>query len=133
MADFDLQELAAPLEDLRSKVDAAYKALDIRWKAVESTLKALPIPCDVGTVTWSDPAIDEHCVCLEWRKWRGAKRLCIVEYYDYIGENVDVTPYEEWSGEDRCNLLDSVPKLFARAAQCTKEFIEKATGKGVAE
>jgi len=130
MVDFDLRKLSAPIEALRSDVDAAYKRLDERWDAVAKALKALPIPCDVGYTFDEDVYHPENHVRLEWRKWKGKKRLCIVSCYvemtPFGPEDAEiVTPYEEWGGEQRIDLLEHVPKLFEAAAEQTKAFVAK--------
>lgn len=130
MVDFDLSELSAPIEALRADVDAAYKRLDAKWDAVSKALKKLPIPCDVGYTFDEDPYHHPDCLRLEWRKWKGKKRLCIVSCYmqmtpDGPEEAESVTPYEEWGGEQRIDMLKHVPKLFEAAAKQTKAFIVK--------
>lgn len=130
MVDFDLRELSAPIEALRSDVDAAYKRLDAKWDAVAKALKKLPIPCDVGYTFDEDTYHPPDCVRLEWRKWKGKKRLCIVSCYMHmtpVGPDIaeNVTPYEEWGGEQRIDMLRHVPKLFEAAAEQTKAFVAK--------
>ena len=130
MVNFDLRELSAPVEALRSDVDAAYKRLDSKWDAVAKALKKLPLPCDVGYTFDEDPYHAPDCIRLEWRKCNGKKRLCIVSCYmqmtpDGPEWDANVTPYEEWGGEQRINMLKHVPKLFEAAAKQTKAFIAK--------
>jgi len=133
MVDFDLRELSAPLEELRPEVQAAYKRLDAQWDAVSNALKKLPIPCNVG-FTYEGEDHGNYRLNLEWRKWKGKKRICIVEWVfgctPYGPEESEtVTPYDEWSGEQRIQMLEYVPQLFEAAAKRTKEFIAKTMGK----
>ena len=131
MVNFDLRELSAPLEALRPEVDAAYELLEAKWNAVADQLRKLPIPCDVGytfeEASYNQP--DSYCR-LEWRKWKGKKRICIVScYLEYTPEGPEeaatVTPYDEWGGEQRVAMLRHVPKLFEAAVKQTKAFIAK--------
>ena len=123
MANLNLKALSAPIEALRPEVDAAYKRLDAKWKAVTDHLGKLPIPTKIGCrIDESDDGNWE--LCFEWRKWKGARRLCIVSYHLPTDET-DVTPYEEWSGEQRVEILKHVPALFAAAEKGIKEFIEQ--------
>jgi hypothetical protein len=69
-------------------------------------------------------------VCLEFRKWKGSKRLCITAYSSGNGpngweENYNVTPFEEWSGEQRVQMLRHVPDLFGNAVNQIKRFVEQ--------
>ncbi|MBX3447993.1 MAG: hypothetical protein KF777_00450 [Planctomycetaceae bacterium] len=134
MVDFDLGALSAPIEALRSDVNEAYKRLDERWNEVSSALKKLPIPCSVSTVFDQDEYGGFWTECLEWRKWKGSWRLCIVSYVldSSRGEETkDVVPYEEWSAEHRLNLLNFVPSLFENAAKQTKQFISRTSKREV--
>jgi len=130
MVDFDLRDLSAPIEELRSDVNAAYKCLDAKWDAVTKALSKLPIPCDVGytfEISSFDPLeYSRQSSRIEWRKWNGKKRICIVKSYEDDEELTAVIPYEEWSAEQRINILEHVPKLFKAAAEQTKAFIAKA-------
>lgn len=130
MVKLDLRALSAPLENLRPEVASAYKRLDAQWEAITATLKKLPIPCDIGCVLYEAPE-DHGCYSqLEWRKCQGKKKVCIVWHsrgngpYGYE-ETEEVTPYEEWSGGQRIEMLQHVPNLFVAAAKQTKEFIAK--------
>ena len=130
MVDFDLRELSAPLEALQPEVKAAYKRLDDKWDAVAAALRKLPIPCDVGYTFDEDPYGAPDCLSLEWRKWKGKKRICIVLHYleqtpEGLEEAERVTPYDEWGGEQRVNMLQHVPKLFEAVAKQTKAFIAR--------
>ncbi len=130
MVNFDLRELSAPLEALRPDVDAAYKRLDDKWNALADQLRKLPIPCNVEYTFDEDPCHPDNCLRLEWRKWRGKKRICIVSCYTEVTPNgyeeaETVTPYDEWSGEQRVNMLQHVPKLFEAAVEQTKTFIAR--------
>lgn len=125
----DLRELSAPLENLRSDVEAAYKRLDEQWDKVSKELAKLPIPVDVD-FTYYCESHGNHWVNLSWRKWKGKKRICIVSHHEGNGpdgyeiEEI-VTPYEEWGGELRISMLQHVPKLFDAAIEQTKAFIAK--------
>jgi len=130
MVNFDLRELSAPLEALRPEVEAAYKQLDEKWDAVAAALRKLPIPCDVGYTFAVDPYSGQDSLGLEWRKWKGKKRICVVSCYladtPFGPEEAEtVTPYDEWGGEQRVNMLKHVPKLFEAAAKQTKAFIAR--------
>ena len=134
MANLDLRKLSASLEALRPEVDAAYKRLDAKWKAVTDQLRSLPIPCNVQYTFDEDDYSPENYLALEWRKWNGSKRICIVSYYMESGpegpeEASSTTPYEEWSGEQRVEMLQHIPKLFEAAVAQTKSFIERTKDK----
>ena len=134
MVDLDLKALSAPLEALRHEVDAAYKYLDERWEEVTEQLKKLPIPCAVSYTWDSDDYDPEQFMTLDWRKWKGSKRVCIVShtydrYHDVAGE--EVTPYDEWSAEQRAAMLKHVPGLFESAVKQTKAFVERICGQEV--
>lgn len=131
MADFDLRELSAPLEALRPEVDAAFKRLDAKWEYLARHFKKLPLPCTVFYAfshPWYDPP---ESICLEWRKWSGKKRFCVTrsgweqDPYGELIETEKVTPYEEWSAEQRIEMLRHIPKLFEHAEKQIKEFIDK--------
>jgi hypothetical protein len=130
MADFDLRALSAPLEALRADVTAAYQRLDAKWQDVLQQLCSLPIPCTVSLVLSEElgcPLISE---CLEFRKHRGKKRICLTNYgfqdTPYGPEEIEkVVPYDEWSGEQRIKMLERVPDLFAAAVKRTEKFIEE--------
>jgi hypothetical protein len=127
MSDLDLGALSAPIEALRDEVKAAYARLDAKWEAIAEQLRKLPIPGTVSATIWGDDSRYEF-YCLDFRKHKGKKRICTAMYSfnSQTGdEEIDVTPYEEWSGEQRVELLTHVPKLFAEAEKKTKEFIEK--------
>ena len=125
MADFDLKALAAPIESLKSDLLSAYSELDKSWEAVANSLRSLAIPGDIAFMYWHCDGGTEQNACLEWRKWKGSRRLCVVHYSCYSDEDGNVVPYEEWSGHQRLNLLQYVPKLFLRAEEVTKDFIAK--------
>lgn len=125
MADLDLRKLSAPLEALRPEVDAAYRRLDAKWKAITEQLSRLPIPCDVGLTISDDPQDPEIYCRLEWRKWKGSKRICIVSYSGSPDGEGNVTPFEEWSAEERIDMLRCVPRLFESAIGQTKAFIAR--------
>lgn len=131
MAKIDLSVLSAPVEALRADVEAAYHRLDLKWAEIAAQLKQLPIPCTVGYRFSENPAHPEDYDCLEWRKFNGKKRVCIVSYrwehdpYGISDTSVSITPYEEWSGEQRVYMLEHVPKLFEEAVKQVKEFISK--------
>lgn len=130
MADFDLRALAAPLEALQPKVKAAYARLDSQWEQITSKLKQLSIPRPVCYVFSEDPECPPNCTALEFVRWKGEKRICIVTYSmqntPYGPDEVrEVTPYEEWGGEQRIDMLQHVPGLFKKAVEVTKQFIEQ--------
>lgn len=130
MVNLDLRKLSAPLEELRPDVDAAYKRLDEKWDAIRKQLDKLPIPCTVSYAFAQSQHCPDDCVCLEFRKWKGYKRLCITSYWSGSGpdgweEGEDVTPFEEWSGEQRVQMLLHVPDLFQNAVKQVKAFIDK--------
>ena len=130
MVDFDLGELSAPLEALRPEVKAAYKRLDSRWQAITNQLRQLSLPCSICYQISSRDDGGPEGVYLEYRKWKGIKRICIVscwfEHSHYGMEMAeDVTPYEEWSGEQRVDMLRHVPDLFRVAVEQVKRFVEQ--------
>jgi hypothetical protein len=127
MADLNLRKLSAPLEALRPEVNAAYKKLETNWKEIADQLAKLPIPSKATFTIWHD---GPDSVALEWRKWKGSKRVCITSYgYEHadgdMHETEDVTPFEEWSAEQRLDMLEHVPGLFEAAFVQTKQFIER--------
>jgi hypothetical protein len=128
MADLDLCALSAPLEALRADVMAAYQRLDAKWQAVSQRLFSLPIPCNVSLVLRQDPECPINCECLEFRKYRGKKRICLTTYEfedtPYGPDEIEtVVPFEEWSGEQRVRMLERVPELFSEATKRTAQFI----------
>jgi hypothetical protein len=126
MVKLNLRKLSAPIEALRPEVDTAYKRLDEQWDAVISQLKKLAIPCVVGYTYWHDYPVE--WARLEFRKWKGAKRLCITSYTGHPqggDETCEVIPFEEWSGEQRVQMLQHVPDLFENAVKEIRQFIEK--------
>lgn len=130
MVDFDLRELSAPIEALEAEILVAYVRLDKRWSDVVSALKKLPMPCGYWHAFSEDVTDPNTNTCLEWRKWNGSKRLCIVEHWlestPYGPEGrEEVIPYEEWSGEQRIEMLEHIPELFKAAERQIKEFIDK--------
>ena len=40
-------------------------------------------------------------------------------------QTMDVTPYEEWSAEQRLEMLDHVPAFFETAVKQIQEFVAK--------
>ncbi len=135
MADYDLCELSAPFEALRPDVKAAYQRLDSEWETIANQLRKLPIPCTVSYAYLEDECNPENKDCLEFRKWKGSKRLCIAEYSAGNGphgwdESCDVTPYDEWSTEQRLRMLRYVPALFQAAVKQTQDFVDQTTGLG---
>ncbi|MCG6155535.1 hypothetical protein [Rubinisphaera margarita] len=130
MANLDLRTLSAPLEALRPDVEAAYQRLDRQWESIAEHLKGLPIPCSIEFVFDYNEFMPERYSALEWRKINGSKRFCIVNY-DEDRSNYEQTsicsirPFEEWSAEERVNMLQHIPGLFEAATRQTKEFIEK--------
>lgn len=133
MSQHDLDALSAPIKSLEGELKKAYATLDSRWADVSSTLKKLPIPCDVSYTFWSHDH-NGDCTCLEWCKWNGAKRICIAYYVGYSHDGCAKTtiPYEEWSGQQRLSMLAHVPGLFKKAEEQTRRFIEQATETGEA-
>src|SRR5690606_24670966 len=94
-------------------------------------LEKLPIPCTVGFVYSENPHNPDEYMTLEWRKWKGKRRVCIVHNYidmnpgGELDEAEDVTPYEEWSAEQRVEMLRHIPSLFAAAETQTRKFIAR--------
>ena len=131
MVDIDLRKLSAPVEALRPALSDAYKRLDAQWAEIEKCLKALPIPCSVSFTYDEDEWHPENSYCLVWKKWNGKKRICTESHIFAPGSNpysdydVTTTPYDEWSGPQRINMLAHVPGLFQAAEKQTKEFIEQ--------
>jgi len=117
------------LKRLRSELSDAYKRLDAKWDEITECLKALPISCSVS-YTFSTGDYGPDFDCLVWRKWNGTKRICI-ESHSFCPNNpysdfeVKITPFDEWSGEQRICMLEHVPGLFEAAAKATEQFIEK--------
>lgn len=130
MADLNLRELSAPIRYLRTEVKAAHKRLDAKWRDIHDTFNKLPIPGSVSYVYDSNPDCPgDQYTCIEWFKWKGKKRICKVRYEENGGERgpvaAEVTPVEEWSTDDRTQLLEHVPELFNAAEEVTQEFIKK--------
>ena len=131
MVDLNLRELSAPLRALKPEVKEAFDRLNAKWKAVVAELKKITIPCDISHTYCENIRSPEQCHSLEWRKWRGKRRFCIT-YYDVdfdpqLGheQTMDVTPYEEWSAEQRLEMLDHVPAFFETAVKQIQEFVAK--------
>ena len=129
MVDLDLGKLSAPVEALRPELNEAYQRLDAKWHEIAECLKTLPIPSAVSYEYDREDHDGESFACLVWKKWNGKKRVCIeIHIFDpnsYSAYDVTTTPYEEWSGEQRIEMLDHVPGLFEAAEKQTKEFIDK--------
>ena len=131
MVKLDLRKLSAPVEALRPQLDDAYKRLDSKWAEIVACLKSLPIPTSISYTYLSDEGMDYQCLC--WKKWNGKNRICHEAHLFHGGQNplhdsdfdVTTTPYEEWSGQRRIDMLNHVPGLFEAAADQTKEFIQK--------
>ena len=136
MVDHDLRALAAPIEALRDDVNGAYEALDAKWSAVDEQLQKLPIPCSIS-YTYSENERDpEQYMTLEWRKWKGGRKLCTVYHhyehsYNGLESAEDVTPYDEWSAEHRAEMLRHVPALFKAAEEQVKAFVKRICGSEV--
>ena len=121
--------MSAPIEALRPELEAAYKRLDAKWKAVSDHLQKLLIPCDISyaySVNEDDPS---QYYSIDWRKWNGSRRICDVYHSEEMSnegpvEVEKVTPYEEWGAEHRIDMLQYVPKLFEATADQTKKFIK---------
>lgn len=130
MVNLDLRKLSAPVEALRPNLAEAYKRLDAQWDEIDDCLNSLPIPCTVSYAHSPDEWHPEDFMCLVWKKWNGKKRICIeVHIFDpnnqYSEYSVTTTPYDEWSGEQRIEMLQHVPGLFEAAEKQTKKFIDK--------
>lgn len=67
----------------------------------------------------------------EWRKWLGKKRFCITSYgwvtdpNEGLMESSEVTPFEEWSADQRLDMLRHVPEIFKSAEEQLKLFIDR--------
>lgn len=127
----DLRKFSAPVEKLIPELQAAFKILDEKWYEIGKTLDKLPVPGGrVTTVIDDDPGGGPDHRSLEYRKYNGKKRFCIVfysfqpecPYGEDFGETV--TPFEEWGSDDKANLMESVPELFKNAEKRIREFIE---------
>ena len=126
--------MALSLRELEPEVSAAYKHVDAEWAAVTKTLDALSIPCKVGFNYWEDnDGDDPHCdhAAMEWRKHNGRKRLCLT-HYTAVGPThefrygEEITPFEEWSMEQKVNFLRSVPRFFEVATKQVEQFLKRA-------
>ena len=130
MVDHDLRKLSARIEALRPDVDEAYKRIDAKWAKLAAHFKKLPIPCTVGYAFHHCP-YSEDIKSLDWRKFNGKWRFCITLHFQDVHPNegpywdVKVTPFEEWSAENRIEMLRHIPKLFESAEKEIKEFIDK--------
>ena len=131
MVNLNLRKLSAPIEALRPKLADAYKRLDIKWEEIVKCLKSLPIPCAISHMYDQNEWNPEDFCLLVWKKWNGKKRICIeVHIFNphsnpHSDYDITTTPYDEWSGQQRIDMLEHVPGLFAAAEKQTKEFIEK--------
>ena len=133
MVNLDLRKLSAPVEALRPQLTDAYGRLDAQWAEIAKCLKSLPIPTSISHSYSCDEFHPEHFECLVWKKWNGKQRICHEYHHFHGGQNpysnsdydVTTTPYEEWSGQRRIDLLEHVPGLFEAAEKQTKEFIDK--------
>ena len=135
MNKIDLGALSARMRELEPEVSAPYKHVDSEWASVIKTLEGLSIPCKVGYSYWHDDMehASHHCDynALEWRKHNGKKRLCLTEYTAIGPDHEDrysevVTPFEEWSMEQKVNFLRSVPTFFEKATQQLEYFLKRA-------
>ncbi len=132
MVDIDLRKLSAPIEALRPALGEAYQRLDAKWNEIAEVLKSLPIPTEVSYTYSTDDYHPEDSACLVWKKWNGKKRICL-EFHSFNPNNdnpysdydIVTTPFEEWSGQQRIDMLKHVPGLFDAAAKATQDFIEK--------
>ena len=129
MVKIDLRKLSAPIKKLAPDVDAAYTRLDATWEEISKHIAKLKIPCTVG-YPFDDDGRGHSSTSLEWRKWRGKKRFCITYWccgQTEVGyeEHEDVTPYEEWSAEQRVDMLRYVEHLFENAPKQIQRFIDK--------
>lgn len=130
MVELNLRELSAPIEALRPEVSEAYKRLDAKWAQIAECLNELPIPCPIS-YTYDECDWDpENFACLSWKKWNGKRRVCKeVHFFDpnrpHSNYEITTTPYDEWSGEQRAELLKHVPGLFKAAEAQIKKFIEQ--------
>ena len=133
MVNIDLRKLSAPIEALHPALGDAYKRLDSKWEEIAETLKSLAIPTEVSYTYSTDDYHPEDSSCLVWKKWNGKKRICL-EFHSFNPNNgnpysdyeVRTTPYEEWSGPQRIDMLEHVPGLFDAAVKATQEFINKS-------
>ena len=133
MNKIDLGALSARMRELESEVTAAYKHVDAEWAAVIKTLESLSIPCKVGMTYWDSDEHDQHgdYGAIEWRKHNGKKRLCLTDY-TAIGPTQEfcyseaITPFEEWSMEQKVNFLRNVPNFFEMATKQVEQFLKKA-------
>ena len=131
MVKLDLRKLSAPVEALRPSLSEAYQQLDAQWEEIAKCLSALPIPCEVFRTFNEDEFNPENFCSLVWKKWNGKKRICIeVHIFDpnanpFSDYDVTTTPYDEWSGQQRVDMLQHVPGLFEAAEKQTKAFIDK--------
>lgn len=110
----------------------AYKRLESQWKELNTVLTSLTIPCTISAMFTDlsdprDPNGMDH-IALEWRKHKGAKRICLTTYR-YDGRQMDVeeivTPIEEWSNDQKLNALRVVPKLFENVPKQIERYIER--------
>ena len=124
---FDLDELAAPIEELRPRLDEAYQDLNDEWKTISKRLRAISVPCRVSLELprWQPDAAR----FLEWRKQGKAWRFCLVTKKENAGgeEVVTVRPLPQWTAQERMNTLQHVPDFFAEAEKRTRWFIRKAS------
>jgi hypothetical protein len=128
----DVRKLSAPIEALRPALGDAYKRLDSKWDEIAETFKSLSIPVEVSYKYCSDEYRPDDSAYLVWKKWNGKKRICL-EFHSFNPNNdnpfsdydVKTTPYEEWSGQQRLDMLKHVPGLFDAAAKATQDFINK--------
>lgn len=134
MSELDLRKLSAPIEALISEVKAAYELLDIKWENVGKQLGSLAIPCAIRHTLWESPNCPHDYSCLEWRKYKGKRRFCITSYrWEPENENGEesiesIRPYEEWSAEERLEMLSEVPGLFEDAKWQIEKFIKRVNG-----
>ena len=128
MVDLDLRALSAPIEFLRPELEEAYGRLNLKWDQVCKCLASLPIPTTVS-YEYDRDREDEDFACLTWEKFK-TRRTLLKEVYVFNpdaeeGYDVHTKPFDEWSGQERVEMLDHIPGLFAAAEKATKEFIEK--------
>ena len=121
-AHLDLDELSAPIKDMGLDVKSAYQKLDSEGERITASRRGLSIPLPVSHKLNLLSVSNQF---LEFRKWKGSKRVCL-SYCDPHDSSaqLETYPLDEWSAEERLEMLKHVPGLFSEAEKATRKFVE---------
>ncbi|WP_372715960.1 hypothetical protein [Novipirellula sp.] len=136
---FDLEALAAPIAAQREEVIEAYKTLEAEWAVISAKLKKLAIPCKISICIDQYNPGDDDGLYLEWRRYKGEKQFCLTGFhreFERYGDDLnvrdieDITPYSQWSAEQKLDNLHYVKKLLECAPKQIERFVKRAKANG---